>query len=444
VNIVLAGVSHKTAPVALRERLAFAGAPLGETLLALSAATEFPECAVLSTCNRSEVYAVTRAASWQEEVVEFLADHARLSPGQVQEHLYCFEGMPAVRHLFRVAGGLDSMVIGEAQILAQVKEALQGAQEAGTSGTLIHSLFQHAAMAGKRARSQTEISRGAVSISLAAVQLAKQIFGRLSGHSVLLFGAGENSEQTARLLLNEGVSRSIAVCNRTEERAAALAERIGGTVVPLSGFAAALASADIVISSTGAPQPILRREEVQAAMRQRRGRPIFLIDIAVPRDVDPEAADLDDLFLYNIDDLQAVVDKSLALRQSEVERVDVLVEEEVERFLAWLRTQEVGPTITALQQHAERIRTREMELLRERLGQLSPEEFQQIESSVRGVVNKLLHHPMVHLRTAAASGNGYHEIESIRAIFGLDGTASAAEEPLGSKGGERRSRRHAD
>jgi glutamyl-tRNA reductase len=364
------------------------------------------------------------AEGWQERLFQNLAAQAGVSEARLQPHLYCLEGTPAVRHLFRVASGLDSMVMGESQVLSQVKDALGFAQQAGTAGAVLHGLLRRAIETGKRVRTETEIARGAVSISWAAIQLAQQIFGRSGAgqktRTALIVGAGETGERTARLLLAEKISSRLLVCNRTWERAAELAGSLGGEAIPFERLADALARADMVITSTGAQRPILTRAMLRQTVHARRGRPIFLIDIGVPRDVEPEVADLDDLFLYNIDDLQAVVDKSLALRQSEVERVDAIIEEEVHRFLAWLRTQEVGPTISALQRQAEQIRGREMEQLRARLAHLSPEEFQQVEAAVRGVVNKLLHRPMIHLRSAAASGNGYHEVESVRAIFGLD------------------------
>lgn len=428
-QLVLVGLSHRTAPLALRERMAFAGSELREALLALRAATELPECAILATCNRSEVYAAGDDSGWQERMVEFLAVHAAVSPGHLQEHLYCFEGTPAVRHLFRVAGGLDSMVVGEAQVLAQVKNALQEAQAAGSAGPVIHGVFEQALRAGKRARSETEINRGAVSISLAAVQLAKQIFGRLNDRSVVVMGAGENSEQTAKLLLNEGVSRRVLVCNRTEERALQLAERIGGEVVPFDAFDGALTRADIVISSTGAPHPILRRDRVQQAMRARRGRPLFLIDIAVPRDIEPEVGGLNDVFLYNIDDLQTVVSRSLQARTSEVDRVEAIVEEEVLRFQAWSRGREIAPTIADLMRRAEALAAAELERAGGRLAALPEPDRQVVAELLQRVTRRMLSHPIKHLREAANSGNGYHEVNAVRSIFRLDEPESEESPP---------------
>ncbi len=417
---VVTGLSHKTAPLELRERIALAGQPLRDTLLALTAAAPFSECAVLSTCNRSEFYAIPTGEAWQERLLHFLAEHAGVSPGQLQEHLYSFAGPPAVRHLFRVAAGLDSMVVGEGQVLGQVKTALQEAQAAGTAGALLNGLFQAALVTGKRARSETEINRGAVSVSLAAVQLARQIFGRLAGHAVLILGAGEYSEQTARLLLNDGVAPRIMVANRTPERANTLAEQIGGTVIAYEEFPEALARADIVISSTGAPHPIVRREAVQRAMRARRGRPMFLIDIAVPRDVEPAVGDLDDVFLYNIDDLQDVVARGLQARGSEVQKVETIVEEEVVRFQAWLRGREVAPTISELQQHAETLVTSELQRANGLLAGLPDGQREAVEGLARRIARRLLREPIVHLKEAAHHGDGYEEVNAVRAVFRLD------------------------
>lgn len=430
-RITLTGLSHKSAPIELRERLAVEPAQVPDRLHALREAAGLEECVLLATCNRMEVYAVEADGSshevgrWQERLFHFLAAQAGVSEVRLQPHLYCFEGTPSVLHLFRVAAGLDSMVVGEGQILSQVKDALSFAREAGTAGPVLQSLVRHAIEAGKRVRTETEITRGAVSISWAAIQLAGQIFGRRQARTALIVGAGETSEQTARVLMAQGIAPHLLVCNRTWERAAELAGQLGGEAVPFERLSDALARADIVLTSTGASRPVLTCDLLRHAMHARRGRPIFLIDTAVPRDVEPEAAELEDLFLYNIDDLQTVVDKSLAVRQSEVERVEAIVEEEVLRFSVWLRTQEVSPTIAALQRRAESIRDGELERLKSRLGHLSPSDMQAIEASVRGIMNKLLHRPIMHLREAAASGNGYQQVESVRALFGLEDGSNA-------------------
>ncbi|HTE19009.1 MAG TPA: glutamyl-tRNA reductase [Armatimonadota bacterium] len=432
-RVVLVGLSHKTAPVQLREKLSLYGKSQVEALHGLRDAACLEECAILSTCNRMEFYALSGEEECQERILACMARQAGVTPGYLQDHLYSFEGIPAFRHLFRVAAGLDSMVMGERQILAQVKEALQAAREAETSGAIIHNLFQYAIAAGKRARTETEIGRGAVSISLAAVRLAKQIFERLSGLVVLLVGAGETGEQTAKMLLAEdaGSSRGaprLLVCNRTLERAEALAAQFGGTALPYDRLREALGRADIVIASTGAPHTVVGVEDMKAAMRARHGRPIFLIDIAVPRDVEPDVEKLDDVYLYNIDDLQEVVEKSLAGRQAEAGRVEALLEEDLKKFQAWLRGLEVGPTIQQLQRLAEQILDSEQARVGGRLSHLSQRDREVVDTLVRGVVNKLLRPPILHLKEAANSGNGYHEVENVRAIFGLDRRETGREE----------------
>jgi len=421
-------LSHKTAPVELREKLSLYGRSHQEALHALRDATHLTECAAVSTCNRTEIYALTDEDDWQEQLLEALARQAGVTPGYLQEHLYSFEGTPAYRHLFRVASGLDSMVVGEGQILGQVKEALQASQEAQTSGSVIHALFQQALACGKRARTETEIGRGAVSVSLAAVQLARQIFQRLNDRVVLLVGAGDTGEQTAKMLLADGAAPRMLVCNRTRERSEALASRFGAGVIPFEELGNGLAGADIVIASTGAPHAVVTVDLMKRAMRARRGRPIFLIDIAVPRDVEPPVGELDDVYLYNVDDLQAVVEKNLVGRQQEATRVDTIVEEELKRFQQWLRTLEVGPTIRELQELSKATVNAEWARVGGRLSHLSERDRDVIDTFVRGVVNKLLRPPILHLKDAAASGNGYHEVENVRAIFGLNAPAKVSDD----------------
>ncbi len=446
-RVVLTGLSHKTAPVELRERLSLYGRSPGETLHGLRDAVGLEEAAALSTCNRMEIYGITREEDWQERLLEFLARHARVSPGHLQEHLYSHEGTPAVRHLFRVACGLDSMMVGEGQILGQVKDALQAAQECGTSGTIVHTLFQYAIACGKRARTETAIGRGAVSVSLAAVQLARQIFPRLDGRTLLLIGAGETGEETARMLVSGAAEAGqnapkMMVCNRTQDRAEALAARFGAQVLPFERVGDGLTRADIVITSTGAPHPILTRAHLKTAMRARRGRPLFLIDIAVPRDVEAEAADdLDDVYLYNIDDLQQAVDKNLAGRKAEALAVETLVEEDLERFRSWQRGLEVGPTIRQIQEMFQQTVESEFARVGGRLSHLSQRDRDVVDALVRGVVNKLQRPLIMHLKEAAASGNGYHEVEHIRAIFRLnealgDGLGMDLGEALPERAGE--------
>jgi glutamyl-tRNA reductase len=456
-HLLLTGISFKTAPVALRERLAVTGGTSGqavhEALRRLRRALPVEECALIATCNRTELYAACGGSSglrqeqaaapdgrpapwsgsevrvprpepersdWQERLLAFLADSSGLPAPRLQPHLYCLEGAPAARHLFRVACGLDSMILGEAQIQAQVKDALRRAQEAGTAGKVVDALFRAALTTGKRAREETEITRGAVSVSLAAVELARQIFGHLQGHTALVLGAGETSKQTARLLIDAGIDSRLLVCNRTLERAQAVAGPFGGLAFALADLPDALVRADIVIASTSAPHAVLHRDLVRQAMRQRRRRPLVLIDIAVPRDVEPEVGELDDVFLYNIDDLHAVVGKNLAARQSEVERVEGILEEELARFQGWLSGLAVAPTVGDLQRKVAVIAQAELTRLGGKLTHLSDRDRDVVATLVHGVVNKVLRDPILHLREAAVSGNGHDSVGVIRAAFALD------------------------
>jgi glutamyl-tRNA reductase len=431
VRVVLIGLSHKTASVDLRERISLYGRAPEETLHALRDTAHLAECAVLSTCNRTEFYGVTHLENWQERVLGFMAHHAGVSAGRLQDHVYSFEGTPAARHLFRVAAGLDSMVLGEGQVLSQVKDALDVARNCGTAGAISNGLFQRAITVGKRARTETEIGRGAVSISLAAVQLARQIFERLHNRTVLLIGAGETGEQTARALLAQGSGSRILVCNRTYERAAELARQMGGTALPWEQLGEALRQADIAITSTGSAQPIVSAELMRQVMRQRRGRELFLVDIAVPRDIEPAAGDLNDVYLYNIDDLQGVIEKGMSGRAAEAARVEGIIDEELQRFQIWCRGLEVGPTIRRLQEMGQTLVDAELTRLGGRLSHLSPRDRDVVDSLLKGVVNKLLRPPIMHLRAAAESGNGYLEVESVHAIFGLGAPDGAEELPRG-------------
>lgn len=427
-RIVLVGVSHKTAPVHLREKLSLYGEPVGPLLHALRDSTGLEEVVLLSTCNRTEVCALTRQEEWQEQLLDFFAARAGVREAQLQDHVFGYEGTPAVRHLFRVAGGLDSMVLGEGQILSQVKEAFQEAQHAGTAGPVLHALFRQAITCGKRVRTETGIGQGAVSVSQEAVKLARSVWGRLDHRTVLLLGAGETGEQTARMLLSGGSGPRLLVCNRTPERARELADAFGGSAVPFEELTDALVRTDIAICSTGAPHALITADQMRRVMRGRRGRSLLLIDIAVPRDVDPAVQELDDVYLYNIDDLQEQIARNMAGREAEAERAQELVEEEVQRFQQWLRGLEVAPTIGQLTRWAEEVVQAERQRVGGRLSHLSERDRDAVEILVRGVVGKLLHPPIRHLRRAAGSGNGFHEVEHVRAIFGLDETDAGEEE----------------
>lgn len=418
-RIVLAGCNHKTAPVELRERLSLYGRSPLELLHNLRSVAQMEECAALSTCNRTEIYGISDDADWEETLLNYLAHQADERPGALQPHLYFNEGATAVRHLFQVASGLDSMVPGEGQILGQVRDTLRQAEEAGSAGTLVRALLESALACGKRARTETGIGRGAVSISMAAVQLAQQIFENLKGSTVLLIGAGETAESAARIFSELPGKPSLLVCNRSSGRAEELAGALSARAVSWDDRVGALRQADVVIASTGSPTPVISAAEVQAARRGRRGKPLFLIDIAVPRDIDPAAADLDDVYLYNIDDLQSVIDENLSLRQGEAAQVGEIVDQEVHRFQVWLASLDVGPTIKQLQLLSDAIVAGEWNRVGSRLGHLSQRDRETVDTLVRGVVNKLIRPTILHLREAASDGNGYRQVEQVRTIFGL-------------------------
>lgn len=424
-HIVVVGLNHKAAPVEIREKLAFTGDSLEEAL------REFVpndgngkqgyavEGVNLSTCNRTEIYALAKEVdSGYEAIRRFMADFHRLPQGEFADYLYAYDDREAVAHLFAVAAGIDSMIVGEPQILGQVRDAFLEASAQKAAGGVLSALFRQAIHVGKRARTETGISQSTVSVSYAAVELAKKIFGDLGSRQVLLIGAGRMSELTAKNLVDNGVE-GIIVANRTYQRAAGLAERFGGRAIGFAGIGHALWTADIVISSTEAPHFIIKPEMVREAMRMRRNRPLFLIDIAVPRDIDPAVLRIENTCLYDIDDLQAVVEANIRERQKEVSKVEAIIHEEVAKFMAWVRSLEVVPTIIDLRNHAEEIRCAELTKTLRRLGDFSEREENIINALTIGIVNKMLHQPTIQLKKHADDNNGYLYTETIRELFGL-------------------------
>jgi len=397
-TLSLIGVNYKTAPIALREQIAISREELPETTRALAAVEGVTECMIVSTCNRVELLAAVEGPD--ADLTGFLHQYFGLDRALLEPHIYKQTDRDAVRHLFRVAASLDSMVVGEPQILGQVKEAFAVARAAGTVSGQLEHLLQSAFAAAKKVRSETEIGSSSVSIASVAVDLAKKIFGSLQGRTVFLVGAGKMSELAARHLVQQGAG-AILVSNRTQERANRMAEQFKGKVIPYEQLYEAASDADIVISSTGAPHPIFRREHGQKFMQRRRNRPMFFIDIAVPRDVDPEMGKLEGLFVYDIDDLQAVAATHLAERSREASDAETLIAGEVERFQARQRTVNVAPAIVALQHQAEEIRQAELRRMHARLGGLSAEQVAAVEALTRGLVNKFLHLPMQALKQAA-------------------------------------------
>jgi len=415
--LVLVGLNHKSAPLEVREKLGFSEAELPAAVERLVTGGSIEEGIIVSTCNRVEVVARAKDRHAATEAVkEFLAREHGVSLEEVGKFTYEFEETDAVRHLYRVVSGLDSMVLGEPQILGQVKRAYEVAREAGTTGTVLDRLLQQGLAAAKRVRTETGISRHAVSIAFAAVELARKIFGELGGRSALLLGAGKMTELAARHLLSGGISR-IVVANRTYSRAAALAERLAGEAVHWDEGFARLERVDIVVTGTAAPEPVLSKAIVQKALRARRGRPLFLIDIAVPRDVAPEVNDLDNVYLYDIDDLQGVVDSNLEERRRQAEVAATMIEGEVEAFSRWRQSIELAPTITALRERLHGIGRSEIERFRRRLGALSPEQRRAVEELTRGVIQKILHYPIRHLKGCAMEGRGSDVAGLYRRIF---------------------------
>jgi glutamyl-tRNA reductase len=409
-TLALIGVNHKTAPIELRERIAISRDDLPEVTRLLAAVPGVQECMIVSTCNRVEILAAVDGvgsnpgANPGDELVGFLLDHFGLDRAALAPHIYQHRDRQAVRHLFRVAASLDSMVVGEPQILGQVKEAYAVARSSGAVAGELEQLLQSAFAAAKRVRSETKIGSHSVSIASVAVDLARKIFGSLSGRTVFLVGAGKMSELAARHLVQQGAG-SILVANRTLERARDMAERFGGPVVPrvipFEQLHEAASQADIVITSTGAPLPIFRSEHGQALLHRRRNRPMFFIDIAVPRDVDPAMNKLEGMFVYNIDDLQAVAAAHLAERSRVAESAESLIAAEVERFVERQRAVTAAPAIAALQRQAEEMRQAELRRIQSRLGSLTAEQVAAVEALTRGLVNKFLHQPMQALKQAA-------------------------------------------
>src|SRR6266852_5312375 len=416
-TLFVAGLNHRTASVAVREQLALEEEKIREILLDLTGRGLLDEVMIVSTCNRVEVYGVA-AVPGEARTAAFgrLGSHRGLHWRDLEPLVYTVTGDEAALHAFRVAASLDSMVLGEPQILGQVKDAFALARSAGTAGPVLHALMNQAFSAAKRVRSETEVGRLAVSISYAAVELARKIFDGLEGRAVLLVGAGEMSELAARHLVDHG-ALPLYVANRTWSRAQDLARGLGGIAVPFEHLEATLALVDIVITSTAAPEPIVTARQVRAALQVRRGRPLFFIDIAVPRNVEPAVNDLENAFCYDIDDLRSVVEANLKEQQREALRAQALLEGEVVKFAGRLRQLEVVPTIVSLREKLEAIRRAELE----RLPGAGEETRRVMEALSQAIVNKVLHAPMVKLKDSSRAGHARRWTEVISELFGLRG-----------------------
>ena len=427
-ELLALGISHKTAPVALRERLAFSEGEASEFARLITATAEVREAVVISTCNRTEIYLVVgdpvRAES---DVLGLLAGRASIRPTELAEAIYSPRNCDAARQLYRVTAGLESMIVGEAEVQGQVRRAHEAAMRSGTAGALTNRLFAAALATGKRVRSETGIGSSRVSVPSVAVDLALSVLDGLQGRHVVILGAGDTSELMAQALADRGAD-TIFVANRHADRALSLAQRFGGSVVGLDKLPDQLVRADIVLSSTSSPHPIVGREELEMVMGEREGRALLLIDIAVPRDVEPECGELEGVSLYDIDDLQAVVARNLNTRAEELPRALEIVEEEIHRFARWLGQADALPTVSALREHGSALVEQVLAENSGRWESASPRDLARVEAIARAVMSRLLHEPTIRLRSMGAD-RGHASLELVRELFGLREDATAEEQP---------------
>jgi glutamyl-tRNA reductase len=427
-ELLALGISHKTAPVALRERLALTAHEAIEFAKQATATAEVREAVVVSTCNRTEIYLVVgdpvRAES---DMLGLLAGHAHIRPTELADAIYSPRNCDVARHLYRVTAGLESMIVGEAEIQGQVRRAHEAAMRAGCTGPLSNRLFAAALTTGKRVRSETNIGSSRVSIPSVAVDLALSVLGGLAQRHVVILGAGETSELTARALAEQGAG-TIFVANRHADRALSLAQRFGGSVVGLDKLPEQLLHADIVLSSTSSPHPIVGREELEMVMAERNNRPLLLIDIAVPRDIDSTCAELEGVSLYDIDDLQAVVARNLSTREEELPRALEIVEDEIRRFARWMGQLDTLPTVSALREHGNTIVEQVLAENAGRWESASTRDVARVEAIARAVMSRLLHEPTIRLRSLG-SDRGHVSLEVVRELFGLQ-EDERSEEPL--------------
>ncbi len=433
-QIIIIGLNHRTAPVEIRERLAFPPEAMGRALRGLMEKGSLKEGAILSTCNRVEVCSLARQGfQGTAEVKEFLATFHGIPPEELNGYLYHFEGDEAVKHMFRVASSLDSMVLGEPQILGQVKDAYGYGAEFRTIGPILDKFFAKTFSVAKRVRTETKVASSAVSVSYAAVELARKIFGDLSDKTVMLIGAGEMCELAARHLLSAGV-RGILVTNRTFERAVKLAEEFGGTPIRFDELPVHLKRADIVLSSTGASHFIIRKQDVEEVIRVRKNRPMFFIDMAVPRDIDPDANQIDNVYVYDIDDLNNVIETNLEERQREAVKAEGIVEEEVRSFRRWLDAQQLTPTIITLRRKYEEVKNVEVAKAISMLGADDSRTRKVVESLASSLLNKILHAPIASLKKDADGRDQMERVALVREIFDLPEASERAggEDPDGT------------
>jgi glutamyl-tRNA reductase len=418
-KVFVVGLNHKIADVEVREKLAFQGDKLEEGLIRFRELPGIEEAMIISTCNRVELYAnIQDTPQATESIKSFLSAFHNINRGSLDNSLYIYDDMQAVRHAFRVAASLDSMVLGEPQILGQLKDAFDLALSKKTTGILLNKLMKKAISVAKRVRTETKIAENAVSISFAAVELAKKIFTDLSTRVFMLLGAGEMAELAARHLIGNGV-KEVLVSNRTYDRACDLAEEFNGRPVKFEEFIHEMAGTDIMICSTGAPHYILTKGQMQKVMKERKQRQVFIIDISVPRNIDPAINDLENVYLYNVDDLQGVVDSNMFERQKEAEKAEKIIAEELETFLKWQASLDSVPTIIALREKADEIRKEELDKLFGKISNLGEKEREAIEYMATAIMNKLIHPP-----TAALKGDTENKemlVAAIRRLYGING-----------------------
>lgn len=426
-DFLVLGINHNTAPVLIREKVTFPGNQDAAVTRLVAQAEDILECIIVSTCNRAEIIVVTNDPdSCAENLVELVAGIHEVDPDSIRPYFYIKKGKEAVRHVFRVTSSLDSMVLGEPQIVGQVKDAFKRDAAANTTGPLLNRLMHRAFFTAKRVRTETGVALAAVSIAYVAVELAKKILGELEQRQALLIGAGEMAELTARHLAGN-VKRPIKIINRTLENACALAAEFDGSAESMDQLYDALADSDVVISSTGSCDPIIRFREMKAVMRRRRHKPIFMIDIAIPRDIEAEVNDLDGVYLYNIDDLRAVVDENIGERLVEAEKADKIVDQEVSKFINWTKSLEWAPTIVALKERFEEIRANEISRMNGKLGSLDETEREAIDILTKAIINKIAHGPISFMKQSLKTTRRDQHVDFVQRVFGLDTFVSETE-----------------
>ncbi|HEV2724026.1 MAG TPA: glutamyl-tRNA reductase [Thermoleophilaceae bacterium] len=427
-ELLALGVSHKTAPLAVRERLALPDRRAADVLAELTAHAAIHEAVAISTCNRAELYLMASdTVEAESAALGILAKQAEIRPTELTASLYAKRGVEAVRHLFGVAAGLESMIVGEAEIQGQVKRAYELARLEGATGPITNRLFMEALAAGKRVRTETSVGRSRVSVSSVAVELAAELLGDLSSRRVLVIGAGENGELTAKALRERGV-HTVFVANRHYDRAIGLAQRFDGAAVRIDDLPVQLAAADIVVSCTSSPHQILGREELELVTREREGRRLVLIDIAVPRDVDASVRDLPGVTLFDMDDLQRAVTRTIDVREAEATRAQALVEQDTERFERWLSSLDVVPTIASLRARGNSIVEQVLRENEPRWESLSEADRKQLGVVARAVVSRMLHEPTMRLKGAVGEESAYVYVHALRELFGLDDAAPTLED----------------